>query len=221
MVYVIINVVLCIEVLLQAHLHAQCHQMKSCSVPDAFTCQLVFRELRESGHGAGFSRVLRHLAHISQNLNSQTALCSYVKSLICLEQLSSCFPRFPRSWCGWILLFLLDPSATFKLNTLLLISFCWAVLRTGGCSWWPLQVLPNQDLCSPTASKFILHLSGITLSLRVSVMASPCHRGSCVHPVLDRPRSGGWDKYHCQSECFITKDSKIWDANLKKTFLSR
>lgn len=45
--------------------------------------------------------------------------------------------------------------------------------------------------------------------------------GCCVHPGLDRPRSGDWDKYHCQSECFITNDSKIWDANLKKTFLSR
>lgn len=44
--------------------------------------------------------------------------------------------------------------------------------------------------------------------------------GCCAHPVLDRPRSGDWDKYHCQSECFITKHSKTWDANLKKIFLS-
>lgn len=62
----------------------------------------VCRDLRESGHGARFSRVLRHLGLISQNLNSQRALGSYVKFLICLEQLSSCFPKSPRSWCCWI-----------------------------------------------------------------------------------------------------------------------
>lgn len=45
--------------------------------------------------------------------------------------------------------------------------------------------------------------------------------GCCAHPALDRPRRGGWDKYHCQWKCFITKDSKIWDADLKETFLSR
>ena len=33
--------------------------------------------------------------------------------------------------------------------------------------------LPNQHLCPSTASKFLLHLSGITLSLWVSVMVAP------------------------------------------------
>lgn len=81
----------------------------------------VFRKLREmSEHGVRLSRVLRHFAHISQDLNSQRAVGSYTR--FSYTQLSSCFPRFPRSWCCWIAgqLFCLDPSAALRLITLLL-----------------------------------------------------------------------------------------------------